>query len=237
MKNLQTKFDFVGNVQKALNADLTAFDDYVRKLSAKDKKAFDFNRKYDLKDLRDVIDTNLDGIYIDPTNPDYKVEDVVKLRTIERQRLIKEGLIKTEEKLTQLGQRYKDINELANKSKNAQSSKEALDINNAILVEILAAIHSLTDIVATLGQAEMASKFVHYAKDKQQKELQKRKNAKLYSNSMTMREHLDACHEYKYKHGHTNTTIDGKDCPQKALIKKREEFKKNVPDYASQRGI
>lgn len=236
MEDLKTSFDFVGKTQNMLKSELKAFDDYKSGLTAKQQQALNFNRKYDLKDLRDIIDTNLDGVFVDPTNPDYEVGDIVKLRTLERQKLIKNAIIKNEEKLLQLGQRYKDIDELANKSKNASSSKEALDINNALLIEILAAIHSLIDITATTAKAEMATKFTHYAKDKHQQELKKRSRQKLYGNTMTHSEHRTACHEYKNKNGHSNTTIDGQDCPDKALIKIQNHWN-SMPDYAKQDGI
>ena len=241
MNDLRSQFDFVSNIQRSLNGELSSFEAYKRSLSYSAKKSLDFSRKFDMKDLRDVIDTNLDGIYVDPTNPDYDASSVQKLRTIERQRLLKEGLIKTEEKLTLLEQKYKDIEGLADKAKKTTNTKESMDLNNAILLEILAALHSLIDVTATLGQAEMAAKFINYSKEAhERKEKADNKASSSYPGFNNRREYdewYDGCHAFKREHGHTNTTVNGVDCPAKAYRKATEERRKNTPQSGKARGL
>lgn len=240
MADLRSKFDFVGNIQKNLKSQLSTYENYKRSLSISQKKKLDFSRKFDMRDLRDVIDTNLDGIYVDPTNPDYSTSQIKKLRTVERQRLLKEGLIKTEQKLALLEQKYKGIEDLAIKAKNTKNSKESADLNNAILLEILAALHSLVDITATLGQAEMASGFINYSAEAHaRKERADKKPSSGYPGFANKREYgewYDGCHAFKRKHGHTNTTFNGVDCPRRAVNKREEKFKM-LPDSAKSWGF
>ena len=226
MDDLRSQFDFIGDIQKSLKTQLSGFEDYKRSLSSSAKKTLDFSREFDLKNLRDIIDTNLDGIYIDPTNPDYNASEIKKLRTVERQRLLKEGLTKTEEKLALLEQKYRDIEKLTNKAKRTANPKESIDLNNTILLEILAAMHSLIEVTSTLGQAEMASKFLNHSKDEHARaeRVFKRKYPKGYTvgrgkyqqnfgTKENYKKHNIKCRNFYEENGHGNTVIDGFGCP------------------------
>ena len=235
MDDLRSQFDFVGDIQKSLKTQLSSFENYKRSLSSSAKKTLDFSRKFDLKNLRDIIDTNLDGIYVDPTNPDYSASQIKKLRTVERQRLLKEGLTKTEEKLALLEQKYKGIEKLTNRAKRTANTKESLDLNNTILLEILAAMHSLIEVTSTLGQAEMASKFINHSKEAHENKA--RINKEKYKNGYpdrrfeTLEEKeawFDGCVAFKRKNGNTNTTVNGVDCAQKAYRKAKEARRKEL---------
>ena len=59
-------FNFSTQIQSTLGDELKAYQKYRDTLTPFQKKQLDFNRKYDPQQLRDIIDTNLDGIYVDP---------------------------------------------------------------------------------------------------------------------------------------------------------------------------
>ena len=203
LDDLREQFDFTGNIKKSLDKQLKEYERYTRSLSKKSKYALDFDRKYDLKNLRDIIDQNLDGIYVDPTDARFNPEKVKRLRNMERQRLLKDGLIKTEEKLAAVGENFSRLEDLHKKAAKTKTIKEALHLNNVILIEVLAGINNMVDIMSTLGQAEMASKFIHYSKEKHKEELDELKAEEAkggytwrgykFKNRQVFREKSDAC--------------------------------------------
>lgn len=242
MRDLRTNFDFVGNIKNSLSAELGSFENYKRSLSSSQLKSLDFSRQYDLKSLRDIIDTNLDGIYVDPTDPEYSASEIKKYRTIERQRLLKQGLIKTEEKLALLEQKYKNLEKLAEKAPQTTTPKEAADLSNAILLEILSAMHSLIDVISTLGQAEMAAGFINYSKEAHANKIRidkaRYKNGypdKKFASQEEKDAWFDGCVAFKRKNGHTNTTVNGVDCAQRAYRKKVEKRNKEYEAFRDPR--
>jgi hypothetical protein len=237
---LRQQYNFADNIIGDLEQQFTSFEKYKNSLTPKQLKDFNFNRKYDLKDLEDVIDTNLDGIFIDPTADEYNKLTISKMRNLERQRLIKEALTTSKRNLITIDKNINRSVELAKQSNQTKNTKEALDINNALLVEILSALNTLVEVTSTLGQAEMASKFVSYSKDAHELELKAfkakypngyKKGSKItgYQYWETKEDyfaHLKKCKDYRKLHGHTNTTIDGYYCPGK-LTKISQQYWKD----------
>ncbi len=252
LDDLREKFDFTTQIKQSLDKQLKEYQRYARNLSRKDNYRLDFHRKYDPKDidLRDIIDQNLDGIYVDPDDSDFHTKKIKKLRNMERQRLLRDGLVKTEEKLVAVQGNFDRLEELHTKATKTKTLKEALHLNNVILIEILAGINNMVDIMSTLGQAEMAAKYIHYNKEKHEAELQAAKKEKAkYNNQfgsksnkkikyvyrggkkMTKDEAYEQnkkCLAYKREHGHTDIQKDGADCPDRS----KREFRKLIdPKY------
>ena len=220
-------FNFSTQIQSTLGDELKAYQKYRDTLTPFQKKQLDFNRKYDPQQLRDIIDTNLDGIYVDPDDPIYHTTDIKKKRNFERQRLLKEALIKTETELASVKQKYDRLHKLADETRKTKSKKAALDLNNTILLEILAALNTQIEIMSKLGQAEMASKYIHYNQEQYSNYLHREKirNPNGYRsgwNTFESRDHFVAwlrkCQAYYAKHDTIDTWIEGKACTSKAYV-------------------
>ena len=223
-KELRENFDFAKGITGSLQEKLATFEKYRRALSSKDGASLDFARKFDPTNLRDVVDLNLDGIYIDPTDPSFDLDSIKSKRHHERQRLLKDGLIKTELELTQLEKTIKRVEKLSDKADNTTSLKESLDLNNTISLEILQGINTLIDVMSTLGQAEMAAKYVHHNQTRQvrQQMVDKakypkgyRSGGKVFKNSDEASEARFKCREYKALNGHNDVVIEGFKCPDR----------------------
>ena len=228
-------FNFSTQIQSTLGDELKAYQKYRDTLTPFQKKQLDFNRKYDPQQLRDIIDTNLDGIYVDPDDPIYHTTDIKKKRNFERQRLLKEALIKTETELASVKQKYDRLHKLADETRKTKSKKAALDLNNTILLEILAALNTQIEIMSKLGQAEMASKYIHYNQDKHKEtvDIDKRKYPNGYSfggivfpsKDYFLDIHRPKCWKYQKLHGHDDVAINGYDCFDRVSRKKREALR------------
>lgn len=228
LSDSQEAFDFSQKIQGKFKNELDIYNNYRSTLDKLQRKKLDFDRKFDPKDLRDVIDTNLDGIYVDPDDPLFNTERMQKSRNFERQRLLKQSLIKSEEKLIEVGQSYELLAQYAQQAKNTKSQKAAADLQNTILLEILKSVNNLVEILSTQGQAEMAIKYTHYNKKQHEEHVQIQKikypngfttMGQTFTNRDDYSAHKQKCFKFKDLNGHTNTTIDGKDCVEKNMRK------------------
>lgn len=233
MDDLRKKFDLANSLKKTLGVDIKNFEKYASGLSKKSKYNLDYS-KY-TNDLKGVIDANLDGIFVDPTDERFEASEIQKLRTLEQQRLRKEGLIKTTESLVGVEARLDRIKELSDKADNTASPKESQDLTNAILLEILATQNEIIKIFSTLGQAEMASGFINYSKDEHKKALAEKV---LIEKEYTYRKWHSKCRAFAATYGKADASFYGRDCYWKAMRKHEEKWKKNNPiDYATQDGL
>ena len=222
-------FNFSKGVQNKFKDEQAIYNTYRNTLNGLQRKKLDFSRGFDPKDLRDVIDINLDGIYVDPDDPLFNTDYMKKSRNYERQRLLKQSLIKSEEKLTEVGQSYELINEYAKQAQQTRSVKASNDLQNTILLEILKSVNSLVEVMSTLGQAEMALKYTHYNKEQHENHVQAQKNrypnglkdsyGQIFKNRDEHREHNKKCGNFYKINRHLDTTIDGKDCATRAAKK------------------
>lgn len=235
LSDSQEVFDFSQKIQGKFKNELDIYNNYRSTLDKLQRKKLDFDRKFDPKDLREVIDTNLDGIYVDPDDPLFNTERLQKSRNFERQRLLKQSLIKSEEKLIEVGQSYELLAQYAQQAKNTKSQKAAADLQNTILLEILKSVNNLVEILSTQGQAEMAIKYTHYNKQQHEEHVQGQKNrypngykalGETWVNRDAYREFGGKCRAYHRIHGHSDTTIDGSDCAGKYTRLRSEKLKK-----------
>ncbi len=217
-------FGFASDIESNFKKELEVYNNYRNSLSPLQRKKLDFDRGFDPKNLRDIIDTNLDGIFVDPDDPLFHTEKIRKARNYERQRYIKEALIKTETELAEIGNHYEKMAEYAKKAQNTKSPKAAADLTNALLLEIIKAITTLTEVVTTLGQAEMALKYTHYNKKSHENHVKAQKKRfpseiKIYNKIFTIDEYRatnERCRQYKREHGTSDIWLNGLPCSVKA---------------------
>ena len=220
----QEIFGFANDIEGNFKTELQAYNSYRNSLSPLQRKKLDFDRGFDPTNLRDIIDTNLDGIFVDPDDPLFHTEKIRKARNYERQRYIKEALIKTETELAEVGNHYEKMAEYAEKAQKTKSPKAAADLTNALLLEIIKAITTLTEVVSTLGQAEMALKYTHYNKQSHENHVKSQKKRfpgeiKIYGKTFTIDEYRatnERCRQYKREHGTSDIWLNGLPCSVKA---------------------
>ena len=216
-------------IQGKFKDELKIYTSYRDSLNGLQRKKLDFDRNFDPRDLRDVIDTNLDGIYVDPDDPLFNTDYMKKARNYERERLLKQALIKSEEKLAEVGKSYELLAGYAKQAQKTKSEKAAADLQNTILLEILKSVNSLVEVMSTLGQAEMALKYTHYNKEQHENHVQAQKNrypngykgvfGQIFDSKDVYLAHRKKCAKFRMLNAHNDTTIDGKDCSQR-MIKK-----------------
>ena len=222
-------FDFTSLIKDKFKDELAIYNTYRNGLNGLQRKKLDFNRKFDPRDLRDIVDENLDGVFVDPDDPLFNTDRMKKSRNYERQRLLKQALIKSEEKLTEVGHSYEQLADYAEQAKKTKSEKAAADLTNAILLEILKAVNNMVEVMSSLGQAEMALKYTHYNKEQHEDHIQAQKIRypngykdvydQVFASKDAYIEHSKKCGKFLTINRHSDTTIGGKDCSRRASKK------------------
>jgi hypothetical protein len=134
--------------------------------------------------------------------------------------LRKKGLVETEKFLVGVGARLDRIKDLTDKADNTTSIKMSQDLTNTILLELLATNNEMLKIFATLGQAEMASKYINYSKEEHEKALAEKQ---LVEKEYTFMKWQTKCRAAELRTGNGEFTFFGKDCPAKAIRKIRDK--------------
>jgi hypothetical protein len=216
--DLRKKFDLASALKKTLGADIKNYEKYASGLSKKSKFNLDYSKHSD--DLEGVINANIEGIFVDPNDERFKSSEIQKLRTFEQQRLRKKGLIETEKSLVGVGARLDRIKDLTDKANNTKSIKMSQDLTNTILLELLATNNEMLKIFSTLGQAEMASKYINYSKEEHEKALNEKQLQE--KNTANWKDHYWEW-QAKCRENNWSGTFFGKDCPDTSWKKNEKK--------------
>ncbi len=90
-----------------------------------------------------------------------------------RQKMLRSAMDRAEKVQEELGDRYKEIGEMAEEAKAAETLKQSADVNNKINLEVLKALHDLTLLTAQLGEAQAAIEYNGADDDEVAEELKK----------------------------------------------------------------
>lgn len=100
-------------------------------------------------------------IFVDPRKVEDHVERIKQLtrKFHLRQKILEQAILKAEEIHASMPKQYAKIEKIAKKSNEAGSTKEAMDINNQLLAEILKALTDLISLTGYIGKAQTMANF------------------------------------------------------------------------------
>lgn len=104
------------------------------------------------KDYKE-LDVYIDEIFVDPRDKEYNAWLLSKAKYETRQNVYKESMKKSEVELREMDKRMQKIASLGDAINQTQNTKDAQDLSNRLLTELLIGQERLIGIVAQLAQA------------------------------------------------------------------------------------
>lgn len=138
-------------IQKELKEDPTELLKYAEKFLADQAQGEEWINPEDI----------IGDIFVDPRKTENQMERIKQLneKFHMRQKTFEQAILKAEKTHEEMPDKYARIEEIAAKIDTAQSTKEAMDINNQLLAEILRAITDLVSLTGYIGEAQAMAHF------------------------------------------------------------------------------